>query len=347
MKTLLPVAIFYQASEPPAFNGIKKPYKQGGYSDSGADIGFALKQRSIPLITPTENPDSTNNFDWVFPDTKKGFTEAYQRGARIFWLNTVLYASHPVTTLPYDDVRFVGQRANEVEKFDDKFQTNKLLRELGLPISNSILVSNPEDNNLTFPLVLKPIRGRGSQGVVICKDDYSLKTNLKSLLDSTLYGNEFILEEMLPGDEITITVMPPGQYELQGQSVEKKEHWCLPPVKRFNHVDGIAPYNGVVAVVKNSKALLEPEQTKEIRVAMKACSKAAKAVDALAPIRIDCRQDAKGNFKLFDLNLKPNLTGSGRPGRDDQDGLLLMSAKAIGWDYPDLLFNMLNQAWKP
>lgn len=347
MKETAPVAIFYQAAPPPAINGIKKPYKAGGYSDSGADIGFALKSKGLPVITPSANPDSTIDMDWVFPDTVEGFAQAYEKGARLFWLNTVLYATHPVTKLSYPDVRFVGQNPASVEKFDDKFQTNKMLRDAGLQVAESVLISSAADiekSQLTYPVVLKPIRGRGSQGVVVCKNLSELTQNLNLHLASGLYGDEFILEEMLAGTEITVTVMPPGTYELGGQTVVKAEHWFLPPVARFNHVNGIAPYNGVVAVVKNSKVVDDLSQ--EVKSAAIACVQAAKSVGALAPIRIDCRQNAQGTYKLFDLNLKPNLTGSGRPGREDQDSLLLMSAKAAGWDYADFLLNILQQAWK-
>jgi len=48
---------------------------------------------------------------------------------------------------------------------------------------------------------------------------------------------------------------------------------------------------------------------------------------------------------LFDVNMKPNLTGPGRPGRNDQDGLSTLAARGSGWTYADLLVNMLRQSW--
>jgi hypothetical protein len=36
------IAILYQAQLPPFKNGIQKPMKPGGYSDSGADIAYEL-----------------------------------------------------------------------------------------------------------------------------------------------------------------------------------------------------------------------------------------------------------------------------------------------------------------
>ena len=108
----------------------------------------------------------------------------------------------------------------------------------------------------------------------------------------------------------------------------------------------MAPYNGLVAVTSNSIALTSEEQSDPaIRAMLAACVHAARLV-ARAPMRIDCRADADGVLRLFDLNMKPNMTGAGRPGRDDQDSLSAIAARACGWDYSELLLRMLDDAWK-
>ena len=40
----------------------------------------------------------------------------------------------------------------------------------------------------------------------------------------------------------------------------------------------------------------------------------AQFLKATAPIRIDCREDANGVIKAIDINMKPSMTGPGRPG---------------------------------
>ena len=69
LKNNISVAVLYQAEAPPSKRGIKKPMKLGGYSDSGADIAFALNERSISVKTPSTNPSVDNDYDWIFPDT--------------------------------------------------------------------------------------------------------------------------------------------------------------------------------------------------------------------------------------------------------------------------------------
>jgi D-alanine-D-alanine ligase len=365
-----PVAILYQAISPPAIDGAVKPLKSGGYSDSGADIAFALRSAGISVVTPVSNPDPACDLDWVFPDDQSGIQMALRNGAQVLWANTVLFSGHPLTkALPY--VKIVGQNPEKVEQFDDKWMTNGLLREAGLPVVSGCKISSdvrpdsycPEElterflteRGLHFPMVLKPVRGRGSQGVLRIPSLDVLRQAVNALMSATysdgrgshsLYGTSLILEEYLPGEEISITVMPPGTYEVEARVVVFAEHWSLPPVARLSHQNGIAPYSSTLAVRHNS-VVLTPEEIADLKIkaVLDACTHAAQIVGAAAPIRIDCRQDDQGVFSLFDLNMKPNMTGPGRPGRDTEDSLTAMAAQAIGWSFPDLVKNILAQSW--
>jgi hypothetical protein len=39
-----------------------------------------------------------------------------------------------------------------------------------------------------------------------------------------------------------------------------------------------------------------------------------------------------------------NMTGPGRPGRDDQASLMALAAAQLGWEYPRLLIEVLSTA---
>ena len=350
LKSTKNVAFLYQVQTPPPKDGIVKPMKPGGYSDSGADIGYALKKHGINVITPVENPAVEKNLDWVFPDTNEGIQKAISQGANTLWLNTILYDGHPVEKFINEGVAVVGQEPALVDIYDDKYVTNELLKKNGLPIPPSVLISN--DNlksykiDFAFPVVAKPIRGRGSEGVVLVKEEGELTKVLEDMFAADKFGTTVYVEQYLPGQEITITVMPPGVYQTKPGEEKKDSHWSLPSVKRFNHQNGIAPYNGIVAVINNSKVLDEQElESEQIKKVARECEQAAKLVSAKAPIRIDCRADANGDYYLFDLNMKPNMTGASRPHRQDQDSLSALAARGIGWSFTDLLVNMLGQAW--
>ncbi len=265
------VAVFYQAAPPPPVDGVTKPMKPGGYSDSGADIGFALKS------------------------------------------------------------------------------LNRLLLDRGLPVAHSALFSLDQyeiPNTLRYPLILKPVRGRGSAGVTLVHSKEELARNLTEWSNAMAYGSNYMLEEVLPGEEITITVMPRGDYQFGTRTVSKTYAWALTPVRRFDQVSMVAPWNGTVPVVKNSIALTPDEcDAPGIRRVMEACEEAGEVIGLRAPIRIDCRQDTEGRYRLFDVNPKPNITGAGRTGRETQDSLATMAALAYGISYPDLMAAVADNAW--
>ncbi len=359
------IAVLYQGIAPPLLDGMRKPMKPGGYSDSGADIACILRDAGVAVVTPVAQPDPARDLDWVFPDTKEGIAQALGAGATVLWANTILFNGHPLESLCDPELRIIGQRPAAVHAFDDKWHTRHVLAALGLPVAPALLVSLEEvtalswetlsAHGVTLPSVIKPVRGRGSEGVAKVSSLAALKARAAALLQAVVtddggtwpkYGHRCMVESYLPGQEITITVMPPGLYRIDGRNRAMEGCWCLPPVLRFNHQDGIAPYNGIVAVINNSR-LLDPAEAagQACRDVLDACVRAGAAVGARAPIRIDCRADGTGRFVLFDLNMKPNMTGAGRAGREDQDSLTAIAARAIGWRYADLLLAMAGQAW--
>ncbi|KAM5350399.1 hypothetical protein ACJ41O_006904 [Fusarium nematophilum] len=337
------VAVLYQALDPPVIDGTKKPKKPGGYRDSGADIAYNLGQsRNVQVLCPTANPDPAKDADWCFPDTEDGILSAIDQGATHLWANTILFASHPLQTSRRigrheTDVKIVGQGPLVVEKYDDKNYVNNLLRKEGvftMPRSWTIRPDQetaPDFEAYPFPVVAKPARGRGSYGVKVCRDASQLKTHIGALSKEGL--NVIMVEEYLSGEEATVTVMPPNGDE---------GYWALPVVSRFNHQDGIAPYNGTVAVTSNSRPVVGSSDHAYLKVRVQ-CQMVAEFLGVTAPIRIDVRRFGAGSeFALFDVNMKPNMTGPGRPGRDDQASLTLMAAAALGWDYPELLRQILD-----
>ncbi|GFF54325.1 D-alanine--D-alanine ligase [Aspergillus udagawae] len=333
------VAVLFQAIDPPVINGVR-------YRDSGADIAYALRQKGVRVLTPNPSPPDSSDQGWSFPDTEEGIYSAVQQGATHLWANTILFASHPLQassrlTALASDLNVVGQPPGLVENFDDKGLLNNKLRELGgftLPRAWMVDPDNVRQivNQIDrYPIVGKPVRGRGSHGVRVCYDAAQLQQHAEVLLaESPL----IMLEEFLAGEEATITVMPP--------TPSRPDYWSMVPVTRFNHTDGIAPYNGVVAVTANSCVVSEDEmKDPAYNKVMRQCEGVARLIGATAPIRVDVRRFRNGSdFALFDINMKPNMTGPGRPGREDQASLTAIAAAAMGWDYGTLLQHILESA---
>jgi hypothetical protein len=173
---------------------------------------------------------------------------------------------------------------------------------------NNVLATIHESD---YPIVAKPVRGRGSYGVKICCNPIELSEHVAQLLDESPC---VLLEEYLNGEEGTITIMPPSHQSPPGSEWSDRyaSHWALPPVTRFNHVDGVAPYSGKVAVTVNSRAVssAEVEADPAYSTIMKECEKVGSLLQTTAPLRIDIRRfgprfGPDSNFALFDINMKP------------------------------------------
>ena len=217
------------------------------------------KSCGIQVVTPHAVPDPRDQTQWTFPDTEGGILAALDRGATHLWANTIVYTSHALQSSKKigercDGVRVIGQPPCLVQLYDDKRFVNDWLRETGkftMPRAWTLTQEPSFDAatqiaalDLPFPIVAKPCRGRGSAGVKLCKTAVELSQHIEDLYaDSSVV----MLEEFLQGEEATVTVMPPPS--------SKDDYWAMPLVTRFNHEEGIAPYNRTIAIALNSRAI--------------------------------------------------------------------------------------------
>ncbi len=336
------IAVLYQAAPVPKQGDTPKPMKAGGYRDSGADIAYALKRRNVPIVTPVERPNPSCELDWVFEDSPAGFKTALELGANVLWTNTVLYPGHPLDS--WTEVARIGQPTSVALIAENKSLMDDWLLRGGFPaVPHQVLaVAEHPDAPFPFPLIVKPVRGRGSQGVVWVNSVTDWDRVLVAWPENR-FGPLLLVEPALPGIEITVTVMPSGEYDIAGRVVPHETCWTLPIIERFGHVAGIMPYSGVVAVRDNSRVWQMSNAPGEELA--RCCADIGTSLGIRAPLRIDARADGNGRFRIFDVNMKPNLTGPGRPGRDNQASLVAMAGEAIGWSYEDLLENIARQWW--
>ncbi|KAI9890976.1 MAG: hypothetical protein M1814_003477 [Vezdaea aestivalis] len=203
-----------------------------------------------------------------------------------------------------------------------------------MPKSWTVHVSNGSELaiskvDLPFPIVAKPICGRGSHGLKLCASSEELKTHIQRLAQES---PTIMLEEFLGGEKATFAVMLPSPYS--------PDYWATPAVTRFDHKNGIAPYDGVVAVTANSRVIpaSEAEKNPQYSEAAKESENVARLLNAPAPIRVDVRrQDPSPKSEICS-----NMTGPGRPGREDQASPTAMAVGELGWTYPTLLKFLLG-----
>lgn len=341
-----PIAVLHQAVTPPSLNGAVKPSNPFGYRDSSADIASALAKAGCDVLTPVCDPRPDIDADWTYPDTLDGITRAVADGAEILWANTSLFDEHPMANFgSRDGLYVVGQPLDVVEKFEDKDVCQAAISAIGVPVPVQALVNVQNgpakgqvekavsENGLTFPIIVKPVRGRGSAGVKVVDSVAEAAEHIESHVGPN-FGNKFLIEEYLAGRELAVTVMPPGTYETADGVHSEPTHWLLPAIERTGHHGGVMPFSGVVPIQSNSKPAGDDDRLREFG---QHAVRVAQLLKATAPIRIDCRADAKGVIKAIDINMKPSMTGPGRPGREQMINLSALAGEVVGWSYTELL----------
>jgi len=265
----------------------------------------SLNDPNISIITPAPHPNPATDTGWSFPDTQPGILVAIAAGANPIWVNTPLFADHPLitTSLP-PCIKLIANPPKVVDVVDDKAFANKLLQHHGFPTPKSwLLEGNPKRSierlgqlvyDLPYPVIVKPVRGRGSEGVQLVNGFVGMLDALDDLLN--IYG-VVLVEELLEGEEGTVTLVPDGQGNFM----------ALPIVQRFDQISWVMPWSGHVPVTKNSRVLSAREEDSWHRAAQIECQKAAELLKLTSVTRIDIRRKDEngGKFFLFDVNPKP------------------------------------------
>lgn len=194
----------------------------------------------------------------------------------------------------------------------------------------------------------------------------------KARLQWPRFGCGFVVEELLPGPEITVAVVPASmlghvsvaagtgrRLDWRALSRPDKGFVALTPIARTPSGDStVMPYNGVEAVALNSLPFDQAEGPDRaewelaVAAATRLCQDIGAVVGSPMPIRVDLRGTAESirddafRFLPFDVNIKPNATYPGRPGRESATSLLAMAADASPQDggFPALACSIVDTA---
>ena len=369
LKKKLRMVVIYQSQPLPLINGITKPMKANGYIDGSADIAYTLNKFGFNVITPKPSPSLCVGSDWVFPDAAETIHDFQNMKINFIWPNTVLYGDHPIYKFSHN-MSFLGKNNKIVPELDDKVKAYNLLKILGIPCSKYFILGNylGETNkeslinpleekdikrkmieyNMKFPVIVKPIRGRGSEGIRKVNDFTELEDAVHYIFQKKFifknneffrFGQAALLEEHLPGNEITITILPKGFYRQNGGWLHNSGCWTLKTLCRFGHKNGILPSISDVPPEKNVECLKEcNEASKKILYESK---RLADGLKIYSPLRIDCRKNSDGIYRMFDINVKPSLTTSLRTNNLNKRSIVEISASHSGMSFTDVVSGTL------
>jgi D-alanine-D-alanine ligase len=172
-------------------------------------------------------------------------------------------------------------------------------------------ISRFDLTGLRFPLIVKPLKGEGSEGIYLSSVTHDKSACLERMsITSRRHPGPIIVEEFVDGRELYIGVMgnseirvlEPREFFMRGAKDSKDK----PLVASFKAKwdDRYRKSNGIMT--KSVKSM-PPEISKAIeRVAVQVCS----ALDLQGYSRLDIRLDQENNIHVLEANPNPSISKS-------------------------------------
>ena len=205
----------------------------------------------------------------------------------------------------------------------DKMRTKMLWKAFGLPVADMEVVTretfadlDPQVvvDKLGLPLMVKPSLEGSSVGLTKVKAVDELKSAVEYALK---FDNTILIEEWLAGDELTVPVL---------------DSQVLPAIRIVPEGE-FYDYNAKY-ISDNTQYFcpsgLTPEREQELAILVK---RAYDAVECRGWSRIDVMCDAKGDFRLVEVNTNPGMTSH---------SLFPKSAASVGISFEQLVVKILE-----
>jgi len=202
----------------------------------------------------------------------------------------------------------------------DKLRSKELLQGSGLPTPAYMRLEETTDMNyvgatLGFPIMVKPTLEGSSIGMSKVAEESGLN---KAWQVAAKFGDSVLAEQWVHGKEYTVAIL--GQTALPVIRLETKRDFY----------DYAAKYDDNDTQYHCPCGLNEEEEAQLQRFALSAFD----AVGAKGWGRVDIMSDEEGKPSVIEINTVPGMTSH---------SLVPMAAKAKGFSFTELVFNILSQ----
>lgn len=202
----------------------------------------------------------------------------------------------------------------------DKLRCKELLQGSGLPTPAYMRLEETTDMNyvgatLGFPIMVKPTLEGSSIGMSKVAEEEGLN---KAWQVAAEYGDSVLAEQWIHGKEYTVAIL--GRTALPVIRLETKRDFY----------DYAAKYDDDDTQYHCPCGLTEEEEAQLQRLALSAFD----AVGAKGWGRVDIMSNEEGKPSIIEINTVPGMTSH---------SLVPMAAKAKGFSFAELVFNILSQ----
>ena len=233
--------------------------------------------------------------------------------------NGKVQATFDLYRIPYTGADYLGSAMAM-----DKALSKKILVAGTVPVPGGFTLikgeqtAYPKENNLDYPVVVKPCCGGSSVGVFIVNDDKSYK---EAINNAFLYENQLVVEEYIKGREFSVGV------------VEGKAY----PIIEIAPIRGFYDYKNKYeagSTIETCPAQLTEEETKKMQ------NYAEMGFEALCLkgyARLDFLMRENGQMFCLEANTLPGMTPT---------SLLPQEAAALGMSFEDLCEKLIEVSLK-
>lgn len=231
-------------------------------------------------------------------------------------------------------IPFTGSDAAAMAIALDKNLAKAVVAAAGVPVPLGLTMTTgdePLPAGLTFPVIVKPNAEGSSKGVLprsVVEDEAALRREVKEQVGK--YRQEVLVEEFLPGRELTVAVLGDGERPrmLPPMEIVFVEPDTKHPVYAFGD-----KLDWTKKIRYDRPAKIDDGIAAEVeRVAMGAW----RALGLRDVARFDLRMDAQGRVRFIEVNTLPGIT----PGWSD----LCLIAESAGLSYDALIGAILAPA---
>ncbi|MFO7819708.1 MAG: D-alanine--D-alanine ligase [Halanaerobacter sp.] len=171
----------------------------------------------------------------------------------------------------------------------------------------------------SFPVVVKPALEGSSLGLSITKDEEKLLIDIE---DAFEYDEEILVEEYIPGKEITVGIL--GREELEAL-----------PVIEIRPRGGVYDYESKYTKGATDFVIPAPLDEEVYNKAQELSLKSHQILNCQGVSRVDLRVTPRGEVYVLEVNTIPGMT---------ETSLLPQAAAEKGLEFPELVEKILNLA---
>lgn len=225
------------------------------------------------------------------------------------------------------NIKYTGENTLVSSVCMNKVYTKRIWQSSKIPTANFILLKdvfeniNNENNNLNFPLILKPISNGSSVGVYLIKTKKEFEETIKKIEKIS----DYFIEPYIKGKEITVGLM------------RKDKGIFTFPILGINTKNEIYDYDAKYTAGKTElevPAKIDKEIEKKV---IEICSSAYNILGCEGLCRIDAIIDTKNKIYLMEVNTQSGMTNTSD---------IPAMAKSINIKFEDIALYVLGLSYR-